>query len=406
MYFGRKNIFIPGITPDTMPEKLINNYIPEVAALKFGRRRPDAVSINLTSKCNQQCLYCEIGMGKPSADYHQMDLSDLEWVIDQMAGNRIRQLALCGGEPFLFRDILKLIKYAGERNIRCSVTTNGMTAHQLDEHSLHVLKKFGVSINISIDSFRDEIQCRTRGNKDALKNSVKSLERLHEFDIPVILLCVISKYNYNDLFNYIRTACSKNVKEVLFQPVIGCSNYPDRPPIKNKQHLNVSPEKIEILLEELRMIMKFERNHNIKTNVYRLMPWIGNYLETINKSNGHWFFTDIVKKFYCRELFSIIEIDYNGNIHPCALLPANKNIFDNRQQGLIVNWMDATHELKIQMEEGQFHAECNACCNHFSRNMLASVIRYPVRNRMALLKLLPLLSARLISRIIIKRTHL
>jgi MoaA/NifB/PqqE/SkfB family radical SAM enzyme len=377
-----------------MANKLYSNYLPEIAALKIRRKGPAAVSMNLNDQCNQHCVYCEIGNAIPSASGSQIVLKDIEWIIDQMATANIPRLALNGGEPFLFEHIIRVVKRAGEKGIGCSISSNGMNIHQLDEQALKTLKKHKTRINISVDSFNPEINDMIRGRKSALDNALKSIELLIEHKIELSLLCVISKYNFASLDEYVKRAHKRGIKEILFQPVIFHSNFPDRTVIPEKSNLNVNPGAIEILQSELDKVISFENKHRLKTNTYRIKLWIEEYLKGVSMKNGHYFFNHILKHFYCRELDSIIEINYDGGILPCGLGKAKYSIKEMRKEGLINGWNKARKELRESMDKQEFHPMCNACCHHFSRNMIASIIKYPYQNRHALSILVPALISR------------
>jgi MoaA/NifB/PqqE/SkfB family radical SAM enzyme len=383
-----------------MPSKLATNYLPELSASFFGRKKLAMVTVNLTNQCNQNCIYCEIGQAHMAPGRETLTFEDIIWILDEMAKNKIKKISLCGGEPFLFRGIIDIAAYAGKKNIRCAITSNGMTAHQLSEAELDILKESKTEINISVDSFNDDIESYTRGIAPALKNALKSIKKLKEKDIPVTVLTVISKYNYKDLFNLFTEAYNLGIKQLLFQPVIYYSNYPERSAIDHKSQLNVSPDHMDVLMEELRKILRFERNHHIITNVYRVYPWIGYYLETAENQNGEWFFDKVLDKFFCRDVFAIIDISYDGGIQPCPLTQALVSIHQNREKGLVELWEQATEEIRNDMLKGRYYDICNGCCNHFSRNMLASIIRYPLRNRSALNKMIPLVFSRVQSRLI------
>jgi MoaA/NifB/PqqE/SkfB family radical SAM enzyme len=312
-----------------------------------------------------------------------------------MKVNGIPKLSLCGGEPFLFDGLVEVAGYAGKNNIRCTVTTNGMTAHRLNENELNILKKSKAEINISIDSFREDIQSLTRGNNSALQNALQSVRKLSEKRIPVTVLTVISKFNFRILSEHFISAYNFGIKQVLFQPVIYYSNYPGLEPVDHKVQLNVSADHLDALMEELKKILQFERKHQIKTNVYRIFPWIKSYLETANAKKGRWFFSDVLNKFYCREIDAIIDITYDGGIQPCGLVPASITIHENRQEGLVVLWLKATQQIREDLSHYRYYPVCNGCCHHFSRNMLASIAKYPVKNRLALLKMMPLVLSRM-----------
>lgn len=355
------------------------------------------VSVNITSQCNQNCIYCEIGKNLPSVRSGSLSIADLFWIIDEMALMQIPKISLCGGEPFLFKGLIDAVEYAWKNRIRCTITSNGMTIHKLDESELEILKSCKTEVNISVDSFQEDIQSLTRGRTRTLENIWKSIERLNDWNIPVTLLTVITKFNYRQLSTFLVTAYENRIRQVLFQPVIYYSNYPDRPIIEKKSQLNVDVCDIGILIDELKKILRFERTHRIKTNVYRLLPWISHYIERAATQNGEWFFHQMLKKFYCRDLHAIIDISYDGGIQPCPLSLAQISITENRQMGLMKMWSDATAKIKEDISSGNYYEICNACCNHFSRNMIASVMRYPFQNRRALASLLPLLMVRFIS---------
>lgn len=364
------------------------------------------VTVNLTNRCNQKCIYCEIGVDHPSMHKDALSISDLKWILDEMSENKIRKISLCGGEPFLFDGFIDVVAYAGNKHIWCSVTTNGMTAHLLKESELKILKETKTEVNISIDSFRESIQSFTRGSSVALQNALKSIQKLSENHIPVTILTAISKYNFRDLFQFFTEAYEKGVKQVLFQPIIYYSNYPERPPIENKSQLNVSTGELDILMDQLSKILRFEQKHKISTNVYRIYPWIRFYLKTAVSQNGKWFFDDVLEKFFCREIYAIIDISYDGGIQPCGLVPASVSIINNRDPGLMALWSKATGEIKNDLSNDRYYECCNGCCHHFSRNMLASMLKYPMKNRHALIKMMPLFLSRIRSRLLKKSLFL
>jgi AdoMet-dependent heme synthase len=382
-----------------MASKFVNNYLPELSATIFGRSKPSMVTVNLTSRCDQHCIYCEIGTKSLSSRKGSLTIEDMSWIIDQMAEAGIHRISLCGGEPFLFEGIMDVVSYAGKKNIRCTITTNGMTGYKLSDADLNILEEFDTQINISIDSFQESIQTLTRGTPDAFSNALKSIYRLNERHIPVTVLTAISKYNYHNLYDFLRTAYEKGIKQVLFQPIIYYSNYPDRQAIDQKAQFNVCPENLGHLMDELRKILQFERKHRINTNVYRILPWIESYIKTASNQDGQWFFNDVLDKFYCREIDAIIDISYDGGIQPCGLALATISIHEDRHRGLIALWAEATRAIRDDLNNGRFRPYCNSCCNHFSRNMLASIMKYPVKNRRALFTMLPLMVSRISSRI-------
>jgi MoaA/NifB/PqqE/SkfB family radical SAM enzyme len=378
--------------------KLKNNYFPEFRAFLLGRTKPAIVTVNITSRCNQHCIYCEIGQDLDSALSNALTTEDMYWLLDEMSSQNIPRISLCGGEPFLFEGLIDIVEYAGERDIRCSITSNGMTVYKLHDRDFDLLRRYKADINISIDSFDENIQSLTRGVPTALGNAIKSVDKLAAEGIPVTVLATISRYNLHDLFPFVVKAYQMGIKQVLFQPIIHYTNYPDRPAIDGKKSLNVPPDQLPVLMENLENILNFEKRHNINTNVYRIMPWIRHYIESSASRNGKWFFGEVLEKFYCREIFATIDIAYDGGIQPCALTRAKISIKDHGERGLMELWQEATKTIRDDITNEHYYDYCNACCNKFSRNMLASIIKYPWKNRKAAARLAPLIFSRVVTK--------
>lgn len=368
-----------------MKTKVTNNYLPEFKAFMFGRKRPLAVSLNITDKCNQFCVYCEIGKNQSSNKTNMLNFDDLVLLVDEMNKNSIFRLSINGGEPFLFERLIEFVEYAASKNVRCSITSNGMGIYKLDNPELEVLKVCESEINISIDSFESDINNLIRGNNKATENAVKSVKKLIEYGIFPTILSAISTHNYKDIFSNIIEAQKIGVKQVLFQPIIYLSNYPDRNILKDKSRINVPKEGIDSLLLQLKKIHKYELRNSIKTNVYRLLPWVSDYLKFVDGNNKKYFWEGFLKKFECRDIYSIIDIAYDGEIQPCAFSSSGIYLSQIKKDGLLNVWKEAGKHLKSELESKQVPLFCNSCCNHFSRNMIYSAFRHPIRNHKAFL---------------------
>jgi hypothetical protein len=57
-------------------------------------------------------------------------------------------------------------------------------------------------------------------------------------------------------------------------------------------------------------------------------------------------------------------------------------------------WKVATSSLQEELKRNIYPKECSGCCHKFGRNMLASMMKYPIRNRKALVKTASLLITR------------
>jgi MoaA/NifB/PqqE/SkfB family radical SAM enzyme len=103
----------------------MKEHIKILKSLYLNIPSPLSVSVNLTNKCNQHCIYCEVGQGLVKTEKPLLVLDDLKWIIDEMNRSGIPTLGL-GGEPLLFKDIFGVIQYAHEFGIKSGIMTNGM----------------------------------------------------------------------------------------------------------------------------------------------------------------------------------------------------------------------------------------------------------------------------------------
>jgi len=350
----------------------------------LNRPSPISVSVNLTNKCNQHCIYCEIGQGLvKNKKSPLLAMDDLKWIIDEMNRSGISTLSLGGGEPLLFKEVFDVIKYAHEFGIISSILTNGMLLPHFSQDKIELLKECETAISVSIDSFSPDKEEHIRGIKNALPLAIEGIEILVKHRIPVNIMTTISAHNYQDLFNVAVNANQLGVNSVVFQPVIFVSNFPEVEPITNKKSLNVRPEHLPKIEDQFQRIMDFERNNNIYTNIDVLQKWFPYYIQTLSSGkNGAFFFKNIAKQYWCAPLYFTIAVNYYGDILPCNMLKSTKSIMDrdNDNKSLLEMWNNSCQPIRSMIEEGQYPDACKSCVCGFDFNVLCSALKHPSNN--------------------------
>ncbi|UCG12636.1 MAG: radical SAM protein [Deltaproteobacteria bacterium] len=96
-------------------------------------RKLHRVTLFLTFRCNLRCTYCNTilpnkGRSWPAKgkDY---DFKRFKHVIDELVCCEVQHLHLTGGEATLVKVLPRMVEYASNKGIPCSLTTNG-TADQ------------------------------------------------------------------------------------------------------------------------------------------------------------------------------------------------------------------------------------------------------------------------------------
>lgn len=97
-----------------LPGKADAAFIPEF---------PYHLVWNVTNACNLRCEHCFAVSGKPLPG--ELITSEALGLIDQLAEVGVFDLAFCGGEPLIRRDIFDLVEHASESGLATGIGSNG-----------------------------------------------------------------------------------------------------------------------------------------------------------------------------------------------------------------------------------------------------------------------------------------
>ena len=87
-------------------------------------RRGKSILLKPTLRCNLNCKYCstKLTTGKKPVCKRELGFRDWEHILEHH--DSIKEITISGGEPFLYRDIVKLVTYLLNRKIMVSIHTN------------------------------------------------------------------------------------------------------------------------------------------------------------------------------------------------------------------------------------------------------------------------------------------
>ncbi|MFH1744858.1 MAG: radical SAM/SPASM domain-containing protein [bacterium] len=133
---------------------------------KFGFKNilpplPKWLIIEPISLCNLRCSTCPTGLGKTKRLKPSMTFDEFKKIIDEVRGYVGKVVLFNYGEPFLNKELLKMIKYAVEADIRVKVSTNGHFFN--DEKFCEEVVKSGLQhLIIALDGTDQETVEKTR----------------------------------------------------------------------------------------------------------------------------------------------------------------------------------------------------------------------------------------------------
>lgn len=185
--------------------KLYLSYLLSVIFKTSIRRGyPVSISVEPTSVCNLECPECPTGKKELTRFKGNIDFDLYKKIIDELSPFLMNLILYFQGEPFLNKDIFKLIEYsAKEKNVFTTTSTNG---HYLDEEYAEKTVRSGLDrLIISMDGTTQEVyeQYRKNGELDKVKEGIKTIaywkKRLNSKTPFIIIQFLVFKFNEHQI---------------------------------------------------------------------------------------------------------------------------------------------------------------------------------------------------------------
>lgn len=240
---------------------------------------PALAEIAVTENCNLSCVHCYVD----KTGELQLSFQEIKRIIDQLAQAGCFFITFTGGEPFLRKDFLDIIKYARDKEFSVDILSNGnlITASIAKKLAEMNISRVQISIYSAIPKVHDSV---TRIN-GSFEKSKKAIKFLHNNKIKVHIACLIMSLNFPTY---------KTVKSLVKKMSVTWSiSYPVRARHsgeKDTYALRIRKEQLKKLLLE-----------NKKQLCQR-------FLKEKNEP-------------VCHAGSAICFISANGNLNPCILFP-------------------------------------------------------------------------------------
>lgn len=326
-------------------------------SLNRGRpfNKPTSIIIDLTQNCVLHCQQCHLWKTKAEK---QMTFDEAKIIIDrlhQWLGNFY--LFFTGGEPFINKDLPKIIKYAESIGIVTHVNSN---AFLIDKKlASKILDSRLSAISISLDGAKASTHDFLRGTKGAFKkviNAIKLLKTTKSKKNPnVFINTVIMKTNLNELGDLIKLSKKQKTDGITFQCLL--------PTLASKQ--NIEQLKNSHLWPDFNQL-KSVISKIIKTNNKNLLTSKENLEQIIDYYQN----PEKTNDFQCEAGINNFIINRLGEVRLCFALPEIGNILKTAPKEI---WLGQ----KAQKQRGIIK-KCNKTCkvivcNKFDTNRLIEV---------------------------------
>jgi radical SAM protein with 4Fe4S-binding SPASM domain len=183
--------------------------------------KPMAMSVEPTTSCNLRCPECPSGLRAFSRPTGMLDKNFFRSVIDQVHRHTAWLTFYFQGEPFLHPEFLDMVKYAVDKKIYTSTSTN---AHYLDDDTARKIVESGMQrLIISIDGVTQETyqQYRIGGRLEKVlegtQNLVKWKKELRSSTPHLIFQFLVVRPNEHEIDALLQLARETGVNEVALK---------------------------------------------------------------------------------------------------------------------------------------------------------------------------------------------
>jgi SynChlorMet cassette radical SAM/SPASM protein ScmE len=161
-------------------------------------RMPRLVDLEITSRCNLRCSYCYY-YENPAVVYR--DLPTGAWLafFDELGQSNVMEVCIAGGEPFMRRDLPRLIEGIVHNRMRYSILSNGGLITDDMAAFLASTQRCNY-VQISIDGSHPEPHDAARG-EGSFQKAIQGIRILQGHDVPVAVRVTIHRHNVHDLEN-------------------------------------------------------------------------------------------------------------------------------------------------------------------------------------------------------------
>lgn len=226
----------------------------------FARSHPIHAVWEITLACNLKCVHCGSRAGKARAD--ELSTEECIDVVRQLARLRVREVTIIGGEAYMRRDWLDIIRAIRDHGMHPSMQSGGLA---LNEQRIAAAKEAGLkSCGVSIDG-DPELHDRLRGVKGSYEHAFRALKLLKKYDIVSSVNTQIGRTTLPHLRELLHRIADAGARNWQIQLTVAMGNAVDHPDVLMQPHqmLELMPHLAELFEEGLELGVLMQPGNNI-----------------------------------------------------------------------------------------------------------------------------------------------
>ncbi|MBU1912275.1 MAG: radical SAM protein [Candidatus Omnitrophica bacterium] len=330
-----------------------NEIKNELYSRKAGKLSKEIISCDLllTASCMLGCKMCYLW--KRPKDSGELEIEEWKGLVNSLSEFitiKPMRLHFGGGEPFLKKGTLDLVKYSVQEGFKTIITSNGFL---VDGKMADEISESGLShITFSLDSLRQSVHDYLRGKNGSHASVLKAIDYIDILQKkPTIgINCLISSINLDDILPLAHSVINdKRISGVIFQAVVQPYETPlDDEWYKKDKFNELWPndiKKVEYVLDQL-IDLKIKGNYKISNSPAQLKAFKMYFRNPL----------EFIKKTSCPMDDSSLIINWLGQVFFCGMLQNIGNIREHSIEEILLSKTakDRQHEMQL----------CNKNCNN------------------------------------------
>lgn len=185
------------------------------------RGLPSSIAIEPTTSCNLRCPECPSGLRSFTRETGMLDKSFFTKTVDELAPTLSNLTFYFQGEPYLNPDFLEMVKYASDRKIYTTTSTN---AHYLNKKNAERTVRSGLDrLIVSLDGTTQDTyeQYRVGGQVskvfDGVKNVVEARKKLKSKSPFIRFQFLVVRHNEHQIEDAKRLAKELGADQIVFK---------------------------------------------------------------------------------------------------------------------------------------------------------------------------------------------